>query len=405
MKTVLIISFWLLSGWAIAQKITVSGIAIDSETKEPLPFASVGLKGKSMGTITNLQGEFDFHIPGEFRNEMLVISMLGYNNYETPVWAVLADKSFTISMTKSVTVLKEVTVSDSLKGGDILFNAMSKIEEDFAMKPFMLHGFYRDIKKVGGTYISLLEAAVKIYDENYSEPRNKLKLHERVKLLEVRRSLGYESKFTTYFDQTNLLESMLLNNSIRYRNLIPNDGLYYKINREKDSYFNGREVYVLSHTKYFLLKLFVDKEDFSIIHLEYSEITPRQSTNIVDKKRNMVSRYQGSSKVIDFKKIDGKMYLNYMTVTSRINWYDLNTNELKFETELIQQLLINEVDPHTRERVVETMRNYGLQYQDQPYNKSFWENYNIIKETPLDKKILEDLEKVAPLEKQFEGKY
>jgi hypothetical protein len=47
------------------------------------------------------------------------------------------------------------------------------------------------------------------------------------------------------------------------------------------------------------------------------------------------------------------------------------------------------------------MRNYGLQYQDQPYNKEFWDSYNVIKETPIDKKILKDLEKVAPLEAQF----
>jgi hypothetical protein len=187
--------------------------------------------------------------------------------------------------------------------------------------------------------------------------------------------------------------------------LIPNDGVYYKITRQKDSNYNGREVFVLTHTKYFLLNLFIDKEDFSIIHIEYDDMASPGSKKIKEKKGDMVSRYQGIKKVIDFKKVDGKMYLNYMTVTSKVNWYDLATNELKFETELHQQLLINEVSPNTRERIKEPMRNYGLQYQDKPYNKSFWDNYNLIKETPLDKKILEDLEKVAPLDKQFEGKY
>ncbi|MCA4896637.1 MAG: hypothetical protein ING84_16680 [Cytophagales bacterium] len=33
---------------------------IDKETREPLPFASVGIPGKPISTITNLQGEFDF---------------------------------------------------------------------------------------------------------------------------------------------------------------------------------------------------------------------------------------------------------------------------------------------------------------------------------------------------------
>jgi len=407
MKNLLFITFWLLSCTLLAQKITISGKVVDSETKETLPFASIGLKGKSIGTISNLQGEFDFHIPTEFRNEILVISMLGYSNFESPVWSLLTTTSISVEMKKSVIILNEILVKDSLNGDDILFNAFSKIEENYPMKPFMLDGFYRDVKKVGGTHISLLEAAVKIHDENYKEPRNKTKLHERVKLLEVRRSVGYESKFTSFFDQANLLEDMLLNNSIRYRNLIPEDGLYYKMNREKDSYHNGHEVYVISHAKYFTLKMFIDKEDFSLIHLEYDEFDPFPVKNTVEKRGPLISRYQGVKKVIDFKKIEGKMYLNYMTVTTRVNWYDITTNELKFETELHQQLLINEVSPNTREWVKENqrMRNYGLQYQDQPYNKPFWENYNVIKETPLDAKILEDIEKAGPLEKQFEGKY
>jgi hypothetical protein len=75
-----------------------------------------------------------------------------------------------------------------------------------------------------------------------------------------------------------------------------------------------------------------------------------------------------------------------------------------FETALEQHLLINEVQADAAERIgsTEKMRNYGLQYQDYPYNKIFWDNYNLIKETPLDRKILEDLEKIAPLERQFE---
>ena len=86
-------------------------------------------------------------------------------------------------------------------------------------------------------------------------------------------------------------------------------------------------------------------------------------------------------------------------------WYDDVTSEFKFETELEQHLLINQVDPKTQERVSSTdkMRNYGLQFQDYPYNKEFWDDYNVIKDTPIDKKILADLERIAPLEKQFEN--
>ena len=50
------------------------------------------------------------------------------------------------------------------------------------------------------------------------------------------------------------------------------------------------------------------------------------------------------------------------------------------------------------------MKNYGLQYQDLKYNKAFWDNYNVIKESPLDRKIINDLEKNISLDKQFQNK-
>lgn len=404
MRFSLTIILALFATLGVAQKLTVSGKVTDRDTHEPLPFASIGIKGKPIGTISNLQGDFDFHIPEEYRNEILVISMLGYSNFESPVWSLLSATPITLELIQSSTLLKEVLVSDSLSGGDILRIALNRIEQNYPMQPFLLEGFYRDIKKVGGTYISLLEAAVEIFDENYERPRNKFKLREGVRLLEVRKSIGYESKFTSYFDQDNLLEDLLLHNNIRYRQIEEREEMYASMNREKDSYYNGSEIFVITHTHDYFLKIFVDKQDYSIIHLEWNT---GSSNEELGRKKNLVSRFAGLHKTIDFRRFEGKMYVSYMSITSKVNWYDIKTNVLKFETELSQQLLINQVTTNTSDRIrsVEKMRNYGLQYQDLPYNKAFWDNYNVIKETPLDKKILEDLERVGPLDKQFEGKY
>jgi hypothetical protein len=190
-----------MAGAAHGQNLTISAKVLDRETKEPLSFASVGIKGKPIGTITNLQGEFDFHFPDGFRQETFVISMLGYQNYEAPLATLLNNPSPEILVEKSNTVLNTVVVSDSLEGGDILRAAISRINQNYPAEPFLMEGFYRDVKQVAGTYISVLEAAIKIYDENYKEPRNKSKLRERVSLQEVRRSIGYANRFTTYFDQ------------------------------------------------------------------------------------------------------------------------------------------------------------------------------------------------------------
>ena len=111
---------FLISFSGQGQNLTISAKAIDRETKEPLPFASVGIKGRPIGTITNLQGEFDFHFPNEYRNEVFVISMLGYQNYEDQVSRLLESKEFEITLVKSTTILNPVIVSDSMRGGDVL---------------------------------------------------------------------------------------------------------------------------------------------------------------------------------------------------------------------------------------------------------------------------------------------
>ncbi len=395
----LLIALFATSYAGLSQKITVSGKVIDKETKEPLPFASIGLKGKSIGTITNLQGEFDFHIPNELRNDLLTINMLGYKTFNAPVWTLLDVNPLVIEMDKSPFVLDEVVISDSLSGGEILQIALSRVEQNYPMAPHLLHGFYRDLKKVGGTYISLLEAAVKIYDEDYKVPRNKNRLRERVALEEVRRSIGYASRFTSYFDQDNLLEVLLLHNSIRYQLFPYEQSFFDDIVRMKESYYDGEEIYVLSHTGSYKLTVYVEKSTYAVIHIEYEET----GEDSLAKKRGLESKLVSTKRVNDFKKFDGKYYINYISMDSKVNWYDLKTNELKFETELNQSLLINEVMPNTTERIsaAKKMKTYGLQYQDLPYNKDFWDNYNLIKESPLDRKIIEDLEKQGPLEKQF----
>jgi hypothetical protein len=383
-----------------AQNLTLSGKVVDKETNEPLIFASVGIKDKPIGTVTNLQGEFDFHVPAAYRNETLAISILGYVSFEAPLWTLLEDKNLVLALEKKTYLLHEVVVSDTLRGGEILRLALARIETNYPMKPFLLDGFYRDLKKVGGTYISLLEAATKIYDEDYRTPRNKFKLRERVALLEVRRSLGYGNRFTTYFDEDNLLEDLLLHNNVRYRQFPDEEVFYSTIHREPDSYYNGHEIFVVSHTQDYLLRIYIDKSTFGIIHLEYEN----QQEEVISKKKGMESRFVSIKKTIDYKLFEGKLFPNYLSVESKINWYDVKTNELRFETELHQQLLINQIHSHTDEWIGTTqkMRSYGLQYQDLPYNKDFWDNYNVIKTSPLDRKIIEDLEKLGPLDKQFE---
>ncbi len=393
-----------------AQKtITISGKLVDKETGEPIMFASIGIDGKSVGTVSNTVGEFDFHIPYIYKDYKMVIRMLGYQNIEAPISNFTNRDTVTFRMNKASKVLDEVVIIDSLKGGDIVSAALSKIDQNFPAEPFLMDGFYRDLKKVGGKYFSLLEAAVKIYDEDYAEPKNKNRLRERVALMEVRKSLGYSNRFTRYFEKYNLLEDLLLHNNVRYRQFPKEEVFFDSFQRGKTTYYNGQKVYVAigrflvpNNGGTMRIKFYVDVGTYAIVRMEYERTFNNETLR---RKGDLISKYISDTKTLDFKEYQGKMYLNLITLKSKINWYNQKTNELKFETELQQELLINNITTNPDERIASTqkMRRYGLQYQDEKYNKDFWENYNVIKDTPLDQEIVADLEELGTLEEQFEN--
>ncbi len=381
----------------------VSGTLVDSETQEPLVFASIGIKNASISTVSNTQGKFDFYFPSKYKDDILVISMMGYQNQEVPIRNLINKDSVLFQLNKATKLLDEVVIQDSLQGEDIARIAVLRIDQNYPMEPFLLEGFYRDLKKLGGTYFSLLEAAVKIYDENYETPNNKERLRERVRLIEVRKSLGYNNKFIRYFDQKNLLEDLLLANDVRYH-AFPEytDAFYQQFSRVKVTFFNDHRVYVVERrTENMFTKMYVDTENYAIIRIEQEQFFPDE---IVKKKRKMVSRHISEKKIIDFKSFRGKMYLNYMTLNSKYNWENEKNDKKSFETEIIQELLINRINIDTQERIgnTEKMRRYGLQYQDEVYNKEFWDSYNVIKDTPLNEEIVADLEQEGALEFQFE---
>ena len=60
--------------------------------------------------------------------------------------------------------------------------------------------------------------------------------------------------------------------------------------RDRDSYYNGNEIFVISYSGEYVLKIFVEKSDYSIIHLEF-EING--SDDIPGRKKNMASRFTG----------------------------------------------------------------------------------------------------------------
>ncbi len=65
----------------------VKGKVIDEQSKEPIPFASVIIKGTKTGVTTNIDGEFVLYIPDSLLTDKITISVnyISYQKSETVI--------------------------------------------------------------------------------------------------------------------------------------------------------------------------------------------------------------------------------------------------------------------------------------------------------------------------------
>lgn len=395
--------FSCLVGLAQENTITISGVVMDSETREPLPYATVGLVGLPIGTITNARGEFDFHIPATNVAETFQITMIGFESFRAPVTKVEHQTEFLL--VRSLTVLEEVVVSDSLAAGDIFKIALNRIPLNYPMEPVEMDGFYRDVKKVGDKYVSLLEAAITIYDKDYEAPRDYTKVRERVAIKEIRKSYDYDIAYAKYFEQYNLLEDLLLDNNVKYRSFNDEPQFYEMLKRKMVHGVDNKPLYLifLSQPGYDL-KVFIEPKTYGILRIEFGWGNGEEPIFTYKKNRKLMNNVMRLDKLVEFEPHNGKLYLKYIRTTYKNQWVNTQIGSDEQTTKLFQELLINNVNTKDPNWVSSSkkMKHYGLQYQHGVYNKVFWDNYNVIKETPLDKKIVEDLEEDMSLEEQFQ---
>ena len=172
----------------------LSGKVVDDESGEPLTYASVNLRGKSVGTVTNSDGLFDFYISSQEAGDALVITMLGYAPFESSVNDFSYAKNAVIRLKVKPIQLEEVVITDSkLKLNDIVAKAFKSIEINYPIQPYVSHYFYRETHQENKRCVILVESALDIYDQGYKPIYgNRSGVREKVNLRNARASSDAE---------------------------------------------------------------------------------------------------------------------------------------------------------------------------------------------------------------------
>ena len=382
----------------------ISGIVLDKETGNPLAYSTVGIKGRAKGVVTNKIGEFDFTFSNTLLNDSLIISMMGYTSEIHAIKNLINRETLIFELKPKPILLDEVVINHPmLKPDQIVKKAIANIGSNYPEEAYMMEAFYRDYKTENGKCVGLIESAISIYDKGYTKPNNKSRLQELVALREIRKIVTVDYKADLY-KNWNFLNLLLRANDVRYvSQALEREIKTYEF--ERFSAMDDKLVYVIKTSGPWTSYLYIDTESFAVLKIELDAKWDETRPNEWIMNDSIINRTSYVRKNLKFKKYNGVYYPIYSNYSWRIEAFSINTGESLFTTDFFQEILVNNIHtqgvqkPDKKDLMHE---DHALELQSKPYNKAFWKHYNIIKQNPLEQKLIRDLEQKISMEKQFE---
>jgi len=144
----------------------ITGKIIDDETSDPLSFATIVLKNRGKGTVTNINGDFGLKITSNLFNDTLSVSYLGYLGREIPVKKVFGN-NLTISMKREFISIPEIIIKNH-NPQEIISRTFKEIPHNYGNTPVLMTAFYREGVLKKSELQTYSEAILKIYKSAYS---------------------------------------------------------------------------------------------------------------------------------------------------------------------------------------------------------------------------------------------
>jgi len=166
----------------------ITGTIIDEETSEPLPFATVGLKNRGKGTVTNNNGQFGLKISPDLYSDTMIVSYLGYVRSELPVFRAFSS-ALTIRMRREFISIPEIIIKNQIPQ-EIIYKTVLAIKRNYSNDPAYLTAFYREGVMKKHELQNYSEAVVSIYKSPYTSSfsGDQMKIYKSRKIDNVKRT-------------------------------------------------------------------------------------------------------------------------------------------------------------------------------------------------------------------------
>ncbi|MEM6736254.1 MAG: carboxypeptidase-like regulatory domain-containing protein [Bacteroidota bacterium] len=393
--------FILPFGIYTQETITISGKVIDTETKAPLPFAAINIKNTSKGVIANEAGVFDLIVT---EGKAIMISTLGYAPKSFNIKSIQDNNQELFELDNQPVLIDEVIVSgERLSGEAILKLAIKNQRKNFPPDNYTLSVFFRETNQINDTYFKLVEAAATIYGKKYPNTTKKVFIEEirTASNLKLAVPIATEEAYNPFREFQGLIGK--ISNIRACRSCV------YEI--EDYITFEENDVAIISSTGTNadyprIFRYYIDLETFAVIKMEFESKLPF-GLGFPDSHKSHKSSLIYLKRTFDYKSYEGRYYLSryHQQVTHQ---YNASTSESKsYQTTHNFHVITNNIISGTDFPSGKTdLMNYKNQISEtsKSYNSDFWSTYNILRQTPLDEKIISDLSSHKSLENLFTEK-
>jgi len=365
----------------------IRGRVYSKRNKKALAYASIGLRGKAIGTISNIDGEFLLNLQEEHFNDTLTFSFIGFKNTELPINEIKSDE-IKVELTEDFISLQEVVIrnTDPLA---LLKSSISKFDQNYPKHPSLLTAFYRESVSKNRNYMIYLESILDIYKSSY-QSINKV---DMAKVFQSRKIYDSNRLDTVSLRLKGGVEGCLqldiVKNRIDFLN--PENFHLYNFHLVDISSFDNHPVYIIhfepksSHNLILMQgDIFIDTRRLAIIRAEFSF----PSSRIGEMRNQFIAHKSSKTKVkpvrieyvVSYKNINGKYYLNHTKGKLKFKVRHKRKFFAKtFETSF--EMAVTQVDTNNIERFKyrDRLRPSTVMSKSKlPYDAAFWGTQNYI---------------------------
>ena len=440
---------------------------LDTLDAFPIGSASVYIKNTTIGTVTNIDGNFILQVPKKHVNDTLIVSSIGYSTYKIPINEF--DKTKAIYLKEEVASLDEILLIAETRpktGNDIVLKALERLERNMPDSSYIQKGFLRHKERNKLEFKWLIESAITVYDSGYTSNSSE---YLKINVDQVRKSYDLRDvdsifSYAAYKNQNtkrklkakdisrrsvskaqlvkaikwndtrvnglqNLFQGKL--NLLRNNNnakalfgddilekhqfqldtiLVDNERKLYKIKIEGSKDFVGLNTDGIFNEGFVANGwLYIYYDNYAIKRIEYELVAASDAQKVRSKR--LFDTQVNHKLVMTYIEYQDKMYPNYIyyETPKLVNVGLKPTRKISKEEEArynkeeryyytVQEILFSDiiVDKAQIQDALSEKWDPDI-FAAKPYNKDFWNNYNILLESEEDEQLIEDLSQRASL--------